>query len=79
MAGGYIPVDTPPGTAPLPLGTSLPAPKSIGAVTPAHPPAVKPPRTKPVNAGKKVGKFARSAKKIQHKASRVPGRSLRRR
>lgn len=28
MAEGYIPVDDPPGTAPLPQGKALPAPKS---------------------------------------------------
>jgi hypothetical protein len=39
MAAGYLPVDTPPGTAPMPLGSPVPA-------KPAAPtsPSVKPPR-----------------------------------
>lgn len=32
---GYIPVDTPPGTKPLPLGSALPA--KVGGGTPAPP------------------------------------------
>lgn len=41
MAGGYIPVDTPPGTAPLPLGKAAPAPVGSRTGAPKSAPPAK--------------------------------------
>ena len=42
MAGGYLPVDTPPGTAPMPLGQPVPA-KPASPAVPRGPQVRKPP------------------------------------
>lgn len=51
MAEGYLPIDDPPGTAPLPQGKALPAPRSSGS-SDARP-----------TIGKKVGAAKRKIKR----------------
>lgn len=41
MGSGYLPVDTPPGTAPLPPGMAVPAMKGTGKPGGPRPPAGK--------------------------------------
>lgn len=65
MASGYVPIDTPPGTAPLPLGTAV-------AAKPATPggPAVSAPGTK----AKKAKKPTPPAKPGKRFSKRPPAR-----
>lgn len=55
MAGGYLPVDTPPGTAPMPLGQPVPA-------TP-HAPATRAPRVPKAATPSGKGRLKHSMRK----------------
>lgn len=59
---GYIPVDTPPGTAPLPLGTPVPA-KPGGGKPPAAKGPSKPGGKKFTGRSHPVSRKARSGKR----------------
>lgn len=65
MGVGYIPVDDPPGTAPLPPGTPVPGLKS--AASPSAPAPASATRTAPTHRTHKVG--APKRKLVQRRRS----------
>lgn len=57
MASGYMPVDTPPGTAPMPLGTPVPPKVSTPSARGPQPPRIpKGPRASGKGRLKKPGR-----------------------
>lgn len=60
MASGYVPIDTPPGAAPLPLGAPAPGLKGTAPTKAPTPPAPKKPG-KP--GGKSFGKRKLTARR----------------
>lgn len=63
MAQGYLPVDTPPGTKPLPLGTPVPAKAGGGMSSQRSPVAQK------RNAVRRKGKRPPTKKRVSAKRS----------